>query len=458
MAGRFTGPHEKSGDVAASPEARNIAKLLLGEMQESMRLGGVTTQVRRKTLPDGSTVEARLVAGVAQVTFGPPLVEGGGLEEITYAYISSAGGLRIFDLGAKRLERTIVGLHPYEVNGVSRNGTFVYMSGNNVAVRVDAGAKTAFGYSYPMDALLLDNSVVPARASVSAGLLSPDDTLLLNVVDQIYDPVTAVVLEALGGFILATAKTLVPVRTPIRMSFRRQCAAWAADSKHFYIAAAVNTDSNGVPVLTVSTSTADYIACFDRAGVLQGTRQVSTWGFTPSAGFNRRVYALATNPQNTRLYAIVRLTDLDTYTLVAINTVDPLLPIVASLPMTAPGAAPVMNVHPGGDKLTVLFSNDTIGEFDVANDVLVQKHRTGDAFFDVPLPTALNQFSPRAVQNTPKSPRRTQFLYNVGEQAFRAYTAFDKSPVYTFVPSPALALKNRYALAAVGRRPIRKKA
>lgn len=72
MDARYPLWHSKKGDVNASPDLRDTGKKLLGEIQASVDQGGPPTQVRRRQLPDGSGVEARMTYGLPSLTFAPP--------------------------------------------------------------------------------------------------------------------------------------------------------------------------------------------------------------------------------------------------------------------------------------------------------------------------------------------------------------------------------------------------
>jgi hypothetical protein len=62
---RFTGWHRRSGDVDASPQHRDAAKKLLGEIADAQRLGAPPVLVRQRVMPDGTVVEATIRHGLA---------------------------------------------------------------------------------------------------------------------------------------------------------------------------------------------------------------------------------------------------------------------------------------------------------------------------------------------------------------------------------------------------------
>lgn len=84
MAGRYPFWHARRGDVNASPALRDLGKKLLGEIAVDQERGGPPTQVRRQGLPDGSSVEARMVHGTPSLTFYPPRRGPGGEPVATY--------------------------------------------------------------------------------------------------------------------------------------------------------------------------------------------------------------------------------------------------------------------------------------------------------------------------------------------------------------------------------------
>lgn len=82
MTGRYPGWHAKTGDAQASPALRDLGKKLLGEIQNAQRLSGTTHNVRRASLPDGSSVTATISHGVPHLEFSPGPEAGGGKPEV----------------------------------------------------------------------------------------------------------------------------------------------------------------------------------------------------------------------------------------------------------------------------------------------------------------------------------------------------------------------------------------
>lgn len=71
MTGRYTGWHGKSGGAQVPPALRELGKKLLGEIKNAQLLSGTTHNVRRASLPDGSTVTATISHGVPRLEFAP---------------------------------------------------------------------------------------------------------------------------------------------------------------------------------------------------------------------------------------------------------------------------------------------------------------------------------------------------------------------------------------------------
>ena len=67
MSERFTGWHGKAGDVDASPALRELAKKLLGELQNENRIAPLPHRTRSLHLAGGVTVEAQISHGVPRV-------------------------------------------------------------------------------------------------------------------------------------------------------------------------------------------------------------------------------------------------------------------------------------------------------------------------------------------------------------------------------------------------------
>ena len=489
MGERFSGPHRKIGDAHASPALRDVAKKLIGEMKNQQRLSGVSTQVRRLTMPDGSGVVARLVNGEPQVQFYPPgALPEGELEEIIYLYISSAGGLRIFDLGTKTLVKTVTGLHPYEVDSVSEDGKIVHMTSGNggAVVRVDVSELTAFGFfNYP--AYWWDTTLDPDNYSLGLSLpaeskASPDGTQLLISYDRVglVSGPSFLTKEALGGFELADATTLVPLRPSIRMSAGPQVSAWAPDSQRFYLSTKATVDGNGFPPAPpndLSLVRSDYVSVFSRAGALLGSRQVGTFTSDPLDGQYTLTEWLEPRPDNTRLYVAavtevfeplgpgVRFTTLD--------TTDNTLPIVSAVHIPGIGrsscqsslshSGKTLMTAAGGVTPAIIETIVKDGEDDTME--LVAVHESPNFATTAANSGGDGEFTYRVLQKGPKSrvgqppDNRWFFLTKNGSTpaTLFAYRDFANDPVYQLDLS-AYAVHKRYALASVGVRPKRKAA
>jgi hypothetical protein len=440
--------------VQASPPARNAGKVLLGDIANSIAQGGPITQVRRAALPSGETVEAKFIAGSPRVVYGKT-ERHGGTEEIIYAYLGSPGGLRLFDLGLRNLVRTVTGLEPYEVDGVSVTGKIVYMS-STIAVRVDLTDNSAFGYSYPVKALTLADDIIDALAAVEGMQLSPDGKALLVAYDETYTPPGSIV-DGLGGYILADAETLAPLHTAYRMSFRPMVSCWAPDGR-FFIATTKNTDDGDVPTLDTTTSTSDYVSAFDADGTLLASREIYAWPVTPSTGFSRTIHAMAADIDRKRLFVLSKRThDSADTTLHVVNIDDDALPIVANVDVA--GTSHDMQVSSGGKRLTLLHPGSEVSEYDITGTTPTLVARTSDPAFAGNPVSGLNSWGTDLLQLGVKSrfgqpPDKRRFLLDNGgvSATLYAFNAFADPPVFSY-DFGGLAVRNRYRLANVGARP-----
>lgn len=437
----------------------------------ALEVRGEPVGALRRQLADGSVIEATKVGTQHAIRIASPPPGGpppdGPMEEIIHLYISSPGGLRIFDLGTKALVQTITGLHPYEVDGVSADGNVVWMGGNATAVRVDVPAMTAFGYVYNADAVDFEGNHTAGFADVGSGAVSPDGTLVLWRFGAVYEPGTGVILSGLGGYALADAETLVPVRPSIRMSFRPHAEAWAPDSQRFYLGTSLAADPGDYSDPAVATSTSDYIAVFTRDGVLRNSVLVASWSTAPDAGYQRRVRLLAASASH--LYAVVTREGsasnwLDTYAIDgnALTLVDSQLLSGSFLEQTS------LHVSRDQSKLVVTRQDPyttgvfTLDEYDIRDGAPVLRYSVNGADFAGPArhtlyagnaPNGIVQSGPRSRVGQPDDVRR--FFYNFSSGEFsrvRGYRGFDKTPVYE-IDLSAYALRSRYRLAAVGVRP-----
>lgn len=443
----------------APPFLYDIGKKLLGELQRRLQLGAPPSLVQRVQLPSGVWVEARLINGYPKVYITPDEQPAGEMEEIIYAYMTSAAGLRVVDLGSKQVVLTVSGLAEYEVDDVTPDGQLVYLTGLYSPVRLDLASFSAFGYIYSVPALKLNGDVVTGNCQTNALRLSPALDRALIAFGTTYDPNTSQAIDGLGGFILADAETLAPLRSPLRMSYRPQAMAWSPDGERFFLGVSRATDPAGTPSLSVTTSTTDYIAVFDRNGVLLGTRLMASWGFTPDAGFARLVRALAVTPDGERLLAVVApaVGSGEPYRLYALDATDPTLPVVDSLALGTTIANDVRVLEPGyGGKVALQFSADTIGEFSVSP--LAEQHRTTSAAFTTAVASGPQEAGLRAIRNGPKSlvgapPDDRQFVLDIDSGTLRGYRGFDNDAVYELDLS-AFTVNKRFALAVTGVRPV----
>lgn len=426
----------------------------MGEALGRAKASGLGVMTVKKTLPDGTQITATKRGEITGVSIQTGRGKEGaqqGIIESVKAYISSTGGLRIFDLIQKKLVKTLTGLEDYEVNDVSINGRIVHMSGDGIAVRVDLANDSAFGYNYPADGIELDNDIVPAFAEIHGSRLSPDDTRLVHAFDRTYTPI---VIDGLGGFIVADAETLAPLRNPIRMSFRPQCALWAPDSQRFYLSTSLDTDSDGVPLVEVSESMSDYVSSFTRDGVLIASREVATHPFPPNTGIARRIRSMAIHPNGTRLYVHVRKVD-NTYAVHALDLTDDAMPIVATHDFTSAGTDDCreMIVNPGGSRLVMLMSGVTdIVQLSLEDDDLTQIDRTTSVDFVGGDTSGTNQFRAPAIREAPHAKTGAMIFYNDSDFTLRGYRKFDQPETYTYELG-VTGLSDRYAMAYTGSRP-----
>lgn len=453
---RYAGPARISLSQPSDSALIDVGRKLAGELVAR----GEPVGVARHTLPDGGVVEASKVGGQHAIRIVTPPAPPGGpprpMEEMIHLYFSSPGGLRIVDLGSKALVQTFATLNPYEVDDVSRDGGVVWMSGNGIGVRVDVRAPAAFGYNYPVDTLELDGDHAPGFAHVGAGVASPDGSRVLWAFVLTRDG-DGVSVDGLTGFVLADGETLAPVRPAIRMGFRPQAAAWSGDGQRFFIAASLPTDSGGVATLAVSTSTADYVAMFDRDGVLLDTLQLSTWSFTPDTAYGRLIRAITA--WGDRVFVLAETgwnTDLRLFVL----TVEAGALVVAdSIPIPAPATADVIHALRGG-RLALLRGDDSMDLYNVAVSPPVLLGTVSGAEFSMVAatsPIAGTYWSNGVVRSGPDSrvgqpPDNRRFFFNGTTDTLAAYRDFAATAVYTLDLS-TYAPRNRYRLAAVGARP-----
>lgn len=71
MAGRYTGWHHKKGAAQASPAELAASRLVLGQLQDQLSLGGLQSGLRRVVLADGTVIEAQVAMGQPTVRIQP---------------------------------------------------------------------------------------------------------------------------------------------------------------------------------------------------------------------------------------------------------------------------------------------------------------------------------------------------------------------------------------------------
>lgn len=453
---RYAGPARISlsrpSDSALIDTGRKLAGGLVAR--------GEPVGAARRQLADGSTVEAVKIGGQHAIRIeSPPVDSGAGvrMEEIIHLYISSPGGLRVVDLGTKKLVQTVTGLDPYEVDGVSLDGGVVWMSGEGIGVRADVRALSAFGYSYLVDAVTASNDHVSGYANVQAGLPSPDGSRVLWAFGLTRDG-SGSAIDGLTGFLLADGDTLEPVRPAIRMGFRVQSAAWSGDGQRFFLAASLAADSNGVATPTVATSMADYVAMFDRDGMLLSTLQLGTWGFAPSTGFARLVRSVSA--WGDRVFALAETGWNSDLRLFAIAVDGTTMAVTGSTPVPDPGSARMIHAL-RGNRVAVVRSNNSMDLYTVATDPPELLGTASGVAFDTSAatnPLGSSYWANGVVRSGPDSrvgqpPDRRRFFLNGASGMVSGYRDFAKPPVYTLDLS-AYAPRNRYRLAAVGARQV----
>lgn len=459
MAGRHAGWTRVRGGEE-HPELVTVGRQLLGQLVEQRKLSGVKTQELTRRMPDGSVVRARWVGDQPTIEIQAVPEEGGGVEEVIHLYISSPGGLRIYDLGTKKLAKTITGLDPYEVDAVSSRGTVVHMTGSGLLVRVDVPALVALGTAYTVDTTV--SSPATGRAIISGALASPDGTRLLVGFHGTTDTSSGTILDDLGGLLLTvTDSTMAVVRPAIRMTFRPVAPTWEPGSERFFLPVSRADDPGDTASGTVATSTYEGIAAFSREGVLQGTTHVYTWAVTPDSGFNRLLRSVAAS--NRRLYAIrvnEPITEPAGTKLLVFGIENGALPtLLGSVDVAGLGHS--ISLSHGGTRVAVHFpATNEVAEYDVSSDTPALLHRTASFATDAHFNGGVNEWRPRTLQNGPKSrvdgrpPDTRRFIHlrsGTTSSIVRGYRNFDKPPAYELDMTLQTPHK-RYALAVVGSR------
>lgn len=457
MGGRYPLWYARHG-VVPTAQAANAGKAMLGGLHSAIALGAPPSLSNSAHLPTGEVVEARMVYGSPHVTTSRPPPPAGYVEEVVHLYAGSPGGLRVFDLGTKTVVKTLTGLEPFEVDHVRADGQVVWMSGSGYAVRVDMKGMTAFARAYQV------NSVSePGVAYVAAGAGSPDGKRVLWAFVATYSS-DGPQLDGMGGYVLADGTTLDAIRPALRMGFRQASAAWAPDSKRFYIAASQAADNDGTARLTAATSTKDYVAAFDADGALLGVRELGAWGAAPSTASTRMVRAIAAT--SSRVYVLSYTAGVlgqEGLTLFALDAESEaeILRVVAAVPVAE--VTGVMQVGRAGNLSLVYYGR--VDEYDTADDSLelisstVSTDFGGDALTSTIGPGW--GWSNGVMQNGPASRLGAaadirRFFLQGAENVVRGYYGLESSS-YSLDIS-AYAPRKRYRLANVGYRTLEKAA
>lgn len=337
------------GDPSLAREYIGEARKYVGLLKEQMAFQDLPTGVQQRTNADNVVFRSLVVGNEHIVEIDVTRATGWVEVDDVWVYVSSEDGLRVFDMAVGTQILHFTGLGDYEVDGVTPNGAFVFMS-NSQAVRVDVDAVSAYGRTYPITELVQDGYSDPdpqtkcavwvyvdGRAMPNEGKLSPDGTRVLWSFSTTKEPSpSTTTISGIGGFILADAEsdTIEPLRDPIRMYHRPYgVSVWAPDSQRFYIASSLANDASLVEMVeeslcytapegeepqiiniaeynTITASPNAYVAAFDRDGTLVGATDVYTYVDTAEtgadgAGFRRQVQALAVSPDGAYVFAVV---------------------------------------------------------------------------------------------------------------------------------------------------------
>jgi hypothetical protein len=290
-------------------------------------------------------------------------------------------------------------------------------------------------------------------------VMSPAGDRLLVAFDRTLHATLGSSLDGLGGFLLVDATTLAAVRPAIRMGYRRAlCAAWRDDGERFYLGASLGTDPGDVASSAVATSDADYIAAFDRDGVLLQTLPVHTWSTSPDTSYSRTVRALAS--QGDRLVALrweEAVAEGNDTRLLVYDCANG-LSLLAEVEV--PGQAGNLQLNHGGSRAALYFpATGEVAEYDLTGDDPSLIARTAGFATDADLGGFLGEWVQPLLQNGPRSrlgrepDRRRYFLARagLGDAQLRAYRAFSDDPVYT-LPLDTLNVGQRYRLISAGPR------
>jgi hypothetical protein len=297
-----------AGEV--SGVARAEGEKLLGEVVDRCMRYGLDQYAREKVLSDGSVARAMFVAGqpILTITPPPPPVDDAPepktrefeTEMEVKVYIMSAGGLRIFDYTTGDM-RTLTGIHSsYEVDAVSEDGKYVFLVSPGVVLRINTEDLT-FIFHTAYHATALTDEAGIARPEILR--MSPDEKRLLVSFSVVYRASDGIALDGLGGFLVVDPETLLPIRPPIRTSYRTHAHCWAHDSKRFYVATSFPSGESVPPTNPrAATATTDYISAFDADGNFLDARLLRTWPVAPNEGWARTITGMAATAK--RVYVV----------------------------------------------------------------------------------------------------------------------------------------------------------
>lgn len=455
---RYTGPIRFRGSVDAR-SSEEAGRSLLGELLERTPPGSANSD--RRTLDDGTMVEARIGGGQHVVTIAKPRAAEEAkkrVEEGVLVFISSTGGLLIFDLTQSVPLATITGLDPYGVDAVSPDAKTVHMSGSGLAVVVDLPSLTAQGYAYDVDATTGSGRAMPAGME-----MSPDRGRLLLGFGHTVDTGSGATIDAIGGMLLLDPETMAVVRPAIRMTYRPTAPAWRADSAGFFLGTVINTDPGDVADGSLPESVHEFVCAFDADGALQGSLLLRTWDNPPNAGFGRLIRCMAANGHGSRLYVLRQGEPVVEGNITKLHVIDTTNGNLALLETVhVDGLAESIGLTRGGTRLSMYFPDtDEVAEYDTSDDTPSLIART--AGFDTNAWTNGTHGSWRQplIQNGPKSrvpgrppdARRYFLERGTGTDQLRLYRSLDKAPVYTLALD-GFNVDRRYRLASSGPRDV----
>lgn len=454
------------GDKDLATTYLREGRVFVGQVLDQAQRGGRTFAAATRTNAAGVTFHVTWGGGLPNLTITTPKAAAVKATSTVWLYITTAGGLRIFDLGTKSLLRTLTGLHDYEVDGVTSQGRYVYLTHvAGVVLRLDTSDlsfifKTQSDYS--TIGIETDGTLVPdCLAQPVRSDPSPDGSRLLVTYIRTLDSGLSII-DGLGGIILANGETLVQIRD-IRMGYRPHATAWAPDGEHFFLGTAVGVDGGGTPPFPITAdSGADFVSMFTRDGTFVASRQVGTWPGSVGTGFTRSVRSVAVSQDGTRVFAAVAATSGGgDHSVVCLDASDPALPILDMYILPTVFADPPTQVavrHDGG-RVVVRLDDAQIIQLDVsAGGSLSLFSDTTDSNFETTAASELlvgNVSNYRVMQQAAPSPNDTFggpwfFLTKNGSVTGTvfAYSSFDSTNSYEYDIS-SYTIRERYALLRV---------